>query len=117
MQKSRFMILMLILMLLISNMAIAGGRYYYERGHNKQNYGHGGGYYPQAILGGLIVGGIIASNINQPHYRRPVYVNYYPASVSSGSRFLLEPNGNCFLISQNSSGNQILSSVPTSNCK
>lgn len=121
MKKPVLIIMIVVFTLIISTTAMAGGRYY--RGHGGPYYGGGhgghGNHYPEVLLGGLIVGGIIGSQINNPYSRRPVYVNAYPvpAPVASGTSFLLKPNGDCFLISNSSSGNQILSSVPASNCQ
>lgn len=118
MKKPVLIVMIVVFTLIISNIAMAGGRYY--RGHGGPYYGgHGGhgSHYPEVLLGGLIVGGIIGSQINNPYSRRPVYVNAYPVPVATGTSFLLKPNGDCFLISNSSSGNQILSSVPASNCQ
>ncbi len=118
MKKSVLMVVVVVFTLVVSSLAMAGGRYY--RGHNGPYYGGGhggrGDHYTEALLGGLIVGGIIGSTLNPP-YGRPVYVNSYPVPVAAGSNFLLKSNGDCFLITNNSNGNQILSSVPASNCR
>ena len=117
MKKSALMIMAIVFILIISNTAMAGGRYHYDRGHYNHHHNGRGNHYPEAVLGGLIVGGIIGSSFDRPYYRRPVYVNTNPVAVATGSNFLLKSNGNCFLITNNSNGNQILSSVPDSNCK
>lgn len=121
------MVLIILFTIIVSNAAIAGkghgnnrgynGHYY--GGHGNRGHGGGGGYYPGALLGGLIVGGIIGSSLNAPYYRRavPVYVETYPVNVTTGSNFLLKSNGDCFLITNSPSGNQILSSVPQRNCR
>lgn len=122
MKKSVLIVMLVAFTLLISNLAMAGGRHsrghYYGGGPNNHYYGgHGrGGNYAGAALGGLIVGGIIGSSVN-PYYRRPVYVTPYPASIPTGSTFLLNSSGDCFLISYSANGSKILSSVPASNCK
>ncbi|MCK5697601.1 MAG: hypothetical protein KAI02_05520 [Gammaproteobacteria bacterium] len=112
-----------------------GGHNYYRGGYN--NYRGGGrgdgydrrGYYAGAALLGGIAGGIIGSSLSQPYYGNSVYVSPYAVRavpvavpvVSSnsvvGSNFLLRSNGDCFLITNNSNGNQVLSSVPSSNCQ
>lgn len=119
MKKSATIIMTITFTLMISNLTMAGGRNHYDRGYNNHHYGGPGrgGYYAGPFLGGLIAGGIIGSSLNNPYYRRPVYVNTYPATITTGSNFLLKSNGDCFLITNNSNGNQILSSVPGSNCK
>lgn len=123
MKKTTLIIIAALFALISSNSAIAGRGHYNDRGHNGHNYGghgnrgRGGGHYPGAVLGGLIVGGIIGSSLNASYNRRPVYVNTYPVNVITGSNFLLKSNGDCFLITNGSNGNQILSSVPGSNCR
>ena len=127
MKKSAIMVLIILFTIIVSNSAIAGKGHGNNRGYNGHYYGghgnrgHGGGrgYYPGALLGGLIVGGIIGSSLNAPYYRRPVpvYVETYPVNITTGSNFLLKSNGDCFLITNSPNGNQILSSVPQSNCR
>ena len=121
MKKSVLMIMVVAFTLMVSNLAMAGGRHYrgyYGGGHNGHYYGgRGYGGLAGAALGGLIVGGIIGSSLNNPYYQRRVYVNSYPGSVVTGSTFLLNSNGDCFLITNSSRGSQILSSVPAGNCR
>ncbi len=127
MKKSTLMIILVTMtILLVSNLAMAGGRYYRgahhysggHHGHYNPGYRHGG-YYAGAALGGLIVGGIIGASINPPVYQRPVYVysNPIPVNVGTGNTFMLNSSGDCFLVTETSKGNKILSSVPVRNCR
>ena len=110
MKKIVPIIMLIVFSLIVSSIAVAGGRHHNNRGYNN--------HYPEAFLGGVIVGGVIGSTFRNPYYyRRPVYVNAYPVPIASGSNFLLKSNGDCFLMTNNSNGDQILSSVPVSNCR
>jgi len=136
MKQSIFIILGILFILSITNSAIAGNNRHYGNGHNNDYNNHRGhnnhrrhnnnsygrynrhhGHYPGAVLGGLLVGGIIASSFNTPYYRKVVYTNSNPPNVISGNNFLLKSNGDCFLITEGANGSQIHSTVPVSNCR
>jgi len=113
----------------------------YNRGYNNYNRGYnnyggrggrGRGSYAGAALIGGIAGGIIGASISQPYYGNAVYVAPYPVRAVPiqaipiqavptvpivGNNFLLQPNGDCFLITNGTNGNQVLSSVPYRNCQ
>ena len=110
-----------------------GHHYNKHRGHGyysygpRRYYGHydSHGDYVAYALGGLIVGGILGATLTSSYnnetrysnYREPVYVNPNPASNAVQPSYVLQPNGICYVVSQVSNGNLVLSPVSPGNCQ
>ncbi len=130
--------LIVLIFMFSSSSVLAGGYHHIDvgsawRGHHRHFRPHyrGHGHPAAAAIGGLVVGGIIGSAIANSHHREVRYVdrtiyrnnnaynpytNGYRPQGGSGY-FRRESNGECFLVNQNTYGNEVYTSVPVRNCQ
>ncbi len=90
--------------------------------HGGRHFGWFGHHHEHHLVEGVILGSIIGSAIVgvtrdtievAPVPERDVYI---VAPRATQNTFRLESNGDCFLVNQNSTGDQVLTKVPGSNC-
>ncbi len=102
--------------------------YRYESHHydhyNDHDYGHHNDHNAAYAIGGLIVGGILGATLNNSYnngprnndYRRSNYTAPYTVNNVIRPSYMLQPNGECYLISHVSNGNMVLSPASPRNC-
>jgi len=103
---------------------------YYSNSHRRSHfrhynhgprryYNHYHGDYAAFALGGLIVGGILGTAINNSYNesRHPAYTNPVPTNSAIKQSFILQPDGSCYVISHVNNGRLVLSPVASANCQ
>jgi hypothetical protein len=136
MKFSTFLLTIVFTMMSISP-ATAGHRHHYDSHdyynhnhgyHNEYNHGRRRNHNNNAAyaIGGLIVGGIIATvltnNLNSGNrrssYNQPAYTNNArPANYSSSKNYMLQPDGSCYIVSHVVNGSLVLNPTAYRNCQ
>jgi len=100
-------------------------RHYNHWPRRHYSHYHTHGHYAAYALGGLVIGGILGTIINNNYSNESQHSNYNvklhttPSQVNIPikSSFILQPDGSCYVIDHVSNGSLILSPVSSGNCQ
>ncbi|MGR9090226.1 MAG: hypothetical protein ACU85U_06565 [Gammaproteobacteria bacterium] len=102
------------------------GGNHFSQGYHRGGYGYSGhGHYAQSLVGGLLLGALLAPPrtvvvpppvVYVPQPAPVVVATPPPVAVASGRRLLRDINGNCFERQIDAAGREVHLSLPPSEC-